>query len=161
MYGMWTDFLAVITIQWALFAGVALVRRTPVRRAAGILLGSIALGAVFGIAFDLVVGKTLGVYTYRAGFALPFLVINGALSYGALCATVWLVRRERFWRFYLITTAVGAAYELANRLFPVWSWTFAGSPLAQEAIVILAAYCALALLLRGMLTLFLPIRESW
>ncbi len=142
----WANFLAVVCVQLLFFLFLAYRKRAFKKVTPGLLVRSVALGVVFGIAFDLLVGKYLGVFDYALHFDPLFLAINGGLSYGLWILTVQLLQAERFLSFFAWTIAIGAAYEIADYFYPVWAWSFGGGFLYQESIVILAAYCGLALL---------------
>lgn len=142
----WTNFLVVICMQLLFFLFLAHKKRAFKQITLGLLVKSVVLGAVFGIAFDLLVGKYLGIFSYALHFDTLFLIINGVLSYGLWVLTVQLLQSERFLSFCAWTIAIGLVYEVTNRFYPVWSWTFSGSFLYQESVVILAAYCGLGIL---------------
>lgn len=141
----WLDFFIIIGLQLLLLLFIAFQKRA-FREITPYLLAHIALqGIVFGVMFDLLIGKYAGVFDYALGFGPLFLIINGALSYGLWIATIFLLRPERFFRFYLSTISIGGLYEFANYFFPVWTWKFSSNFLSQEALVIFVAYCGLSL----------------
>ncbi|MBU6323338.1 hypothetical protein KGQ55_01480 [Patescibacteria group bacterium] len=142
----WLDFFAVVSVQFFFFMFLAYRKRAFNEITLGLVGRSVAAGLIFGIAFDLAVGKYLGVFEYALRFEPLFLVLNGALSYGLWMLTIRLLRDESFLSFFAWTIAIGAVYEIADYLYPVWTWTFGGGFLFQESIVLLAAYCGLAML---------------
>ena len=142
----WIDFFAVIGIQLLFFLFLAYEKKAVKKITLPLIIKSIIVGVIFGIAFDLVAGKYLGIFRYALHFDPLFLVINGGLSYGLWLLTVQLLQSERFLPFCAWTIAIGSVYEVANHFYPVWQWTFGGSFLYQESVVILAAYCGLAML---------------
>lgn len=104
------------------------------------------IGIVFGITFDLIVGKFFGIYSYFLGFGFPFIIINGALSFGLMQANTLLMQKTRFIHFYIWTLIVVAVYEITNYYFPVWAWEFA-SPRVELLIVHGVGYIGLAVLM--------------
>ncbi len=101
----------------------------------------------------MIFGRYLGIFGYGMDLGPAFLIVNGALSYGLMIATVLLLRSESFLRFYLWTVVLGIVYELVNHFYPVWFWTFNSNFLYQEIVLVFAAYCGLALLIAVMLSL--------
>ena len=136
----------IICVQLLVFLVIAHKKRILKKITPRHIVISSALGVAFGIAFDLLVGRYLGIFDYVLGFHPLFLFVNGALSYGLWFLTIQLLQSERFLSFCGWTIAIGLVYETANYFFPVWAWTFDGSFLFQESVVILAAYCGLAIL---------------
>ena len=142
----WAHFFIVIAAQFLLF--IFFARKCGEKKSlSNILFKSALIGLVFGILFDLVFGQFLHLFGYSLGFGTFFLCVNGALSYGLMVATVWLFRHDTFFAFYKKTVYVGIAYELINYLSPVWSWTFMSNTIAQELVVLFAAYFGLASLM--------------
>jgi hypothetical protein len=142
----WSNFFVVICAQLLFFLFLAHRKQAFKVITPSLVIKSVVAGVVFGIAFDLVVGKYLGIFSYFLHFDPVFLVINGALSYGLWILTMQLLKSERLLSFLSWTIVIGFAYEVVNHFYPVWSWTFGGSFLYQESIVILAGYCGLAIL---------------
>lgn len=142
----WADFAAVIFVQLLAFLFLAYKKQAFKRVTLSLIAKSAVLGVVFGIVFDLAIGKYLGVFDYALHFGVLFLIINGGLSYGLWILTIQLLQNERFLAFCGWTIAIGLVYEIANYFFTVWIWTFDGSFLYREAVVIFAAYCGLAIL---------------
>lgn len=127
-------------------ACLIIVKRVVRKRSLSIpnILWMLPSGVVFGVVFDLVVGSSFGVFNYHLGYGLAFLTLNGAVSYTLMMATVTLLRDEPFFKFYAWIAILGALYEIANGLFPVWIWEFADNVLIQESVLIFAAYFGLA-----------------
>lgn len=152
----WISFSVVIMVQFFLFIVHAWYekRLKDVPRILGL---SVLIGIVFGIPFDLVVGKFVGVYSYALGFGLFFLTINGALSYGLMQANTLLMQRVRLPHFYVWTIFVGMVYEITNHFFRVWTWEF-GTPRVQFVIVHAVGYIGLALLMAIVWHIFLKHR---
>ncbi len=141
----WINFAVVILVQLVLFIfHAAYEKRTA--EVPKILGQSIAIGTIFGIAFDLLVGKILGLYYYELGFGLFFLTINGALSYGLMQANTLLMQRVGLLHFYIWTLIVGGVYELTNSVFTVWTWDFS-TPSIELLIVHAVGYIGLATLM--------------
>jgi hypothetical protein len=142
---LWIQFSIVIFVQFLLFFLHAWYEKR-LREVPRILIQGIAIGVPFGIMFDLLVGKFLGLYWYELGFTLSFLSINGALSYGLMQANVLLMERVRFLHFYVWTILVGIIYEVTNYFFPVWHWDF--GPTAIELVIVHSfGYIGLAILM--------------
>jgi hypothetical protein len=104
------------------------------------ILRGMLIGLPFGILFDLIAGKWLGVFDYELGFTWWFLIINGAFSYGLACANVLLLYHHNVAHVYLWAVALGAFYEIVNFMFAVWNWTFYANPVWEYLIVILLLY---------------------
>ncbi len=145
MINHWFSFAVVILVQLLLFIVHAWYekRLKEVPRVLGI---SLLVGIPFGIAFDLIVGKFVGLYSYELGFSLFFLTINGALSYGLMQANAVLMEKVHFGHFYLWTIGVGLVYEVTNYYFRVWNWEFS-TPLIETLIVHGLGYIGLATLM--------------
>ena len=120
----WFNFAIVIASQIVLFLVVAIFEKKLVQ-IPNILKWGIPIGLVIGLLFDLIIGKYLGINSYVLGFGLPFLLINGAVSYGLFAATVFLFKDKHVWSFTGWIVALTLWYELTNYFFPVWKWEFA------------------------------------
>lgn len=142
----WVNFFIVICAQFLVFLFVAHKEKLVTKIRPVHIVQSVLLGIVFGVAFDLLVGRYLGIFTYALQFDPLFLVVNGALSYGIWMLTIYCIQSNRILSFCAWTIGIGLFCELANYFFPVWSWTFGGSFWYQEAVVILVAYCGLGIL---------------
>ena len=142
----WTNFLVVISAQLVLLLLLAYSKQGLKKITFTFVLQSLFLGIVAGIIFDLVVGKYIGIFDYALDFTPMFLVLNGALSYGIWILTIHILQSERLLQFFVWTVLIGLIYEVVNYFFRVWYWTFEGSFLYQEAVVIFVAYCGLGLL---------------
>lgn len=142
----WTNFLVVISAQLVLLLLLAYSKQGLKKITFTFVLQSLFLGIVAGIIFDLVVGKYIGIFDYALDFTPMFLVLNGALSYGIWILTIRILQSERLLQFFVWTVLIGLIYEVVNYFFRVWYWTFEGSFLYQEAVVIFVAYCGLGLL---------------
>lgn len=148
-----SDFVVIVAVQAALLWFVAHRLGMTHEVRAPLLKRAALLGLVFGVAFDLLVGRFAGVFGYVLGWNPVFLALNGMLSYGLWIATIALLRNMPLRSFWKWTAALGAAYEAANYVFPVWQWTF-GPVFVEEAVVIALAYTGLALLTALGLVLF-------
>jgi hypothetical protein len=104
------------------------------------ILRGVLIGLPFGVLFDLVVGRWLGVFDYELGFVWWFLIINGAFSYGLACANVLLLYHHNAAHVYLWSVALGAFYEAVNAMFAVWHWTFSANLIGEYLVVILLLY---------------------
>jgi hypothetical protein len=109
------------------------------------LVMSGAIGLVFGVTFDLVLGYWLGIFSYALGFSPLFLIFNGFFAYGLFFATVYALRRASFRTFYVWSVGIGFICEFVNMIFPVWTWHFASSFLLEETVILFAAYMGLML----------------
>ncbi len=141
----WLSFTVVIVVQFILFIAHAWYEKR-LREVTHILAVSIAIGIPFGILFDLVVGKFLGIYHYELGFGLLFLTVNGGLSYGLMQANTLLMERVHFFHFYLWTILVGFIYEITNALHTVWTWDFS-TTMIELFVVHAFGYIGLATLM--------------
>lgn len=152
----WLNFAVVIFVQLLLFVVHAHYEKR-LSHVLRILGWGVLIGIVFGILFDLVVGKFFGLYTYQLGFGPLFLIVNGALSYGFMQANTLLMQRARLPHFYIWTIIVGAVYEITNYYFRVWTWEFA-TPRVEFLIVHSVGYVGLAILMAGVWHVFLKHR---
>jgi len=135
------NFSIVVLIQLAFF----LVHTLAVNEQKNFfryLLKGMLLGLPFGICFDLVFGKYVGVFTYTIGFPLWILAINGLLSYGFMIANVLLLQRYSLFGTLGWSIGLGLVYEISNYFLPVWKWTFA-EPMLEYFIVIAFGYFGL------------------
>src|SRR5580704_13647483 len=108
---LWVDFACIIATQVAFFFLVAYTTGLSVAITAKKILVATLFGIVFGVVFDFIIGKYAGVFSYHLGWSLPFLVLNGALSYGLMFATILLLKSEQLKEFYLWTVLLGMVYE--------------------------------------------------
>lgn len=104
------------------------------------------VGLPFGIIFDLIVGKYLGIFHYELGFVWWFLIINGILSYGFMIANILLLKGHSVIHMYLWSVGLGLMYEVTNWFFPVWEWSFISS-VSKYVIVVFVAYSGLTWLM--------------
>jgi hypothetical protein len=121
MSDAWLDFATMILIQSLLFIAFALSQKrfSEVPR---ILAQGFLIGIPFGLGFDLILGKYLGLSSYVLGFNAFFLIPNAILSYGLFAANILLLKRMRCQYFLTWTLFITAVYEIANLFFPVWDW---------------------------------------
>jgi Na+/citrate or Na+/malate symporter len=153
MTDAWFSFAVVISVQLLLFVVHACYEKR-LHEIPKIVAQGLCIGVIFGVAFDLVVGKVLGVYSYELGFNFTFLVINGALSYGLMQANTLLMQRAAFLHFYIWTLVVGVVYEVTNALFRVWTWEFS-TPFIEVLVVHTVGYIGLATLMAFIWHIFL------
>jgi hypothetical protein len=146
MYG-WAAYAAVIGVQVALLLLVA-YRRRSLHGLVRVIITSIPLGIALGVATDLILGAYLGVYGYYLPMSPLFLVVNGALAYGLMTATVRLIPLQPFLPFCAWAVLICAVYELANLAFPVWYWSFFENMIVMELLGIIAIYCGGALVMK-------------
>ncbi|MFM2330964.1 MAG: hypothetical protein RLZZ26_471 [Candidatus Parcubacteria bacterium] len=143
----WLNFSVVVGVQLLFFLFVAYQKSAWRAITPKLVVQGVCVGTLFGVFFDVLVGKYLGVFSYALGFSLSFLIVNGALSYGLTVITIALLKPESFLRFYVWAVALGVVYEIANHLHPVWFWMFSSDVVYREAVVVFAAYPGLALLI--------------
>lgn len=106
----------------------------------------VLIGLPFGIIFDLIIGKTIGMFHYELGFVWWFLIINGIFSYGFMIANVLLLKGHSLPHMYFWSAGLGLTYEVVNWRFSVWEWDFASSFL-EYLFVIFIAYAGLTWLI--------------
>lgn len=138
MSDAWINFAAIVLIQALLF--VLIVRLEKERIAVPLLVKALLIGAVFGLSFDLVAGKLLGLHSYALGFDLPFLILNATLSYGLFSATMSLFQEARLTRLFAGSLLAAAVYETANQFFPVWNWEFSLPPALFVATLLIGYF---------------------
>ena len=129
MSAAWLNFATVIIIQLLLFAVLAYFFEKKLSYLPRILGRSALIGLVFGLLFDLVLGKSFGINSYMFGFSAFFLTLNGTLSYGLFAASILLLRHIRLSYFCILIILMMVVYEITNHLFPVWIWEFAFPPI--------------------------------
>ncbi len=156
MIEAWISFGVVILVQFVLLILHAWYENR-LAELPKILVWSICIGIIFGILFDLVMGKYVGLYSYELGFGMLFLTINGALSYGLMQANTLLMQRARLLHFYVWTLIIGMVYEVTNSFFTVWTWEFS-TPLIELLIVHAVGYIGLATLMATIWHIFLKHR---
>jgi hypothetical protein len=140
-----THFAMIIGIQLLFFIVHAMIVGEQKNIGKYLLLGCL-VGLPFGIVFDLVIGQTVGVFTYTIGFPFWFLVINGLLSYGFMAANVFLLHRHSVAHMFIWSFFLGTVYEIGNYVFPVWEWTF-GTVWLESVVVAGVGYFGLAWLM--------------
>ena len=123
MSGAWIDFGMLLLMQFILFVAIAFYEK-KLSNIWQVLGRGILIGIPFGLTFDLVLGKLLGLSTYGLGFNISFLLVNAAFSYGIFAATILLLRQERALYFCLATLFITALYEIMNIFLRVWQWQF-------------------------------------
>ena len=146
------NFTAVVTIQ-LLFFVICTIYYKDTNWRSYLWRGAI-VGLIFGLGFDLYVGHYLHLFTYEFGFILPFLIVNGLLSYGTMFAHIFLLKQHSAVELFIPLIIVGAIYEFANFLFPVWEWTFAINSLQEYIYVITIGYTGLGIIMISFLALF-------
>lgn len=131
------NFAAVILIQLTIFIihGVFANDKKPVFI---YLWKGMLIALPFGLAFDLIVGKQFGMFTYELGFQPWFLLLNAIFSYGFWIANVFLLHDHSIKHMVAWSILIGIVYEVSNYVFPVWEWTFSTQLIEYVAIVFLA-----------------------
>lgn len=144
----WLQFAFVILAQLVVFLVFVYIKKIAWKRTLKVFGCSLLISIPFGIGFDLLVGYTIGVYSYELGFTALFLFFNGALSYGLAMASVAILDFKPFSYFYAFVLVKAVVYEVTNFVWPVWYWEFPGSFWLQEAAVIIIGYAGLAILMK-------------
>jgi hypothetical protein len=152
----WLHFASIISVQFLLFIFCAFYEK-KLSHISRVLGQGILTGLIFGLAFDLIVGKFLGFHSYLLGFGVSFLILNAALSYGIFAANILLLKDVRLVRFYIWTLVIVTVYEITNHFFRVWTWEFSSSPF-EFLIVLLVGYLAGAILIIMAWHLFIKYR---
>jgi hypothetical protein len=119
----WLNFGISFFIQ-LLFFIVSAFYKKRFTRISHIIKWSIPIGLIFGLSFDLIFGKFLGLHSYVLGFGIPFLILNAVLSYGLFTANILLIQPAKTLIFIGWTIIVMAVYEITNIFFHVWTWNF-------------------------------------
>lgn len=119
----WINFGILLFAQFLVFVVIALYENkiSSIWRFLG---QGILIGVPFGLSFDLVLGKLLGLSSYALGFGAPFLILNAAFSYGIFAATILLLRQQPTLHFYISILFLTALYEILNLFLHVWEWKF-------------------------------------
>jgi len=144
MLEAWFNFGILLLVQLFVFVAFALYER-KLSNIWRILGKGILVGIPFGLLFDLVLGKLLGLSTYALGFELYFLIPNAALSYGIFAATILLLNQQRRIYFCIATISITALYEVANLYLRVWAWHFP-VPILLFPVILAIGYVAGAIL---------------
>ena len=139
------NFSLLVTIQLLFFIFHAYVAR-ELKNILFYLGRGMLLGLPFGVLFDLIIGKGLGMFEYELGFTFWCLVINGIFSYGFMIANVFLLKNHSWQDVYLWSVGLGTVYEVTNYFLPVWKWTF-GTLAFEYGLVVLVAYTGLTVLM--------------
>jgi hypothetical protein len=151
----WANFGILLFVQFLIFIAVALYEKKT-SSIKNVLWKGILIGIPFGLSFDLVLGKLLGLSSYALGFGLPFLLPNAAFSYGFFAATILLLRQQPLPHFFLVTLVITALYEFVNLFLGVWEWQFPIPPLLYP-VVLAVGYIVGAILVVRVVRLF-PIK---
>ncbi|HNV88930.1 MAG TPA: hypothetical protein PKL53_08220 [Methylotenera sp.] len=89
------NFIFITISQTIFFLFVAAIEKKTPDEISKALLYGVIVGIPFGLTYDIYVGKTLGIFSYRLGWSLNFLVINAFFSYGIAIATVRLLNLKK------------------------------------------------------------------
>jgi hypothetical protein len=115
----WINFGVVGCAALFLFIICAIYEKRTVEAPRLLLLG-IIFGTPLGLISDLVLW---GTYTYPLGYGFFYLLLNAAVIYGLLTATVLLLQKASLVRFSAWIIGMMAVYEITNHFFPVWNYT--------------------------------------
>ena len=140
----WLSFAIVICIQFLLFIIHALYEKR-LSDAPRILVLSILGGAMLGILFDLILGKSCNFFSYTLGFDPLFIFLNATLFYGLFVAHVLLMQKVRILHFLIWILIVGTVTEVTNLYFHLWTWKYASLPLIQYLVFLVLGYIGNAL----------------
>ena len=138
MFEAWVYFAIIAFIQLLIFIIGALYEKRFSEAPRIIGLG-ILIGIVFGVPFDLIVGKYFGFYTYTLGFSPIFLFLNWVFLNGFFAANTLLLQRLRLPYFFLGTIFLMIAHEVPNYFFRVWTWQFS-FPVIEHVILLSIGY---------------------
>ncbi len=130
----WLNFGISFFIQLLFFIMLAYYTKR-FTKISHIIRWSIPIGLIFGLSFDLIFGKFLGLHSYVLGFGIPFLILNAALSYGIFTANILLMQPVKPLIFIGWTMVVMAVYEITNSFFHVWTWNFDISTIQLIAVL--------------------------
>ena len=145
----WLNFAIVIFVQFIVFIAYAYYAK-KLSKVPRILAFGALVGIVFGIPFDLIVGKYFGLYSYVLGFDTLFLVFNWIFLNGLFVANTLLMQRLRIPYFFLGTIALMAIHEIPNYFFRVWTWKFV-LPYFEFLLVLSIGYFCGAIVIIGIL----------
>ena len=115
------NLLYIVTIQIGLLLLHA-AASSQIHRILEYIWKGVAVGIPSGVIFDLIVGKYFGFYSYIIGFELWFLITMGATSYACMVAHIFLLQNWRLYQIVIWATVMAFVCEVANMLFPVWTW---------------------------------------
>ncbi len=130
----WINFTIIVCIQLLLFIVGACYEKklSDVPRIIGL---GILIGIVFGIPFDLVMGKYFGLYSYVLGFGTYFLVFNWVFLNGLFASNILLMQRLRLPHFFIGTIVLMIAHEVPNYFFHVWTWQFSFTTIEHVTVL--------------------------
>lgn len=143
MSAAWVSFGVVIIMQVTFLVLTALYFRKSI--SLKLLFIGIVIGTPIGLLYDTLLGGYFGLFSYKLGFEIPFLMVNAALSYGLFITTALLLQRVSTIYFVAWISLLILVYEVANFFFPVWSYNFT-LPLLPFFILCLVGYSSGALL---------------
>lgn len=155
----WLDFAAMILIQFLLFIAFAFYQKR-LSEVPRLLVQGFLIGIPFGLGFDLILGKYLGLSSYVLGFNAPFLIPNAILSYGLFAANILLLKQTRLRYLLLWTLFITAVYEVANLFFHVWTWEFV-LPIIPFLIMLAVGYSGGAILTLKLSNILFPILREF
>jgi len=119
----WLNFSIVIFVQFLLFV-IHTYYEKKLSDVPRILGKSVLGGIVFGLLFDLIFGKFLGLWSYTLGFDALFLILSAALMYGLFMANILLMQRVQLLHFFVWAIVMGVVLEITNYFFLVWTYHF-------------------------------------
>ena len=149
----WLSFAVVNFVQLFLFIARATYEKnlSDVPR---LLMWGVLTGIPLGLLFDLILGKSLGFYSYTLGFSALFLAFNAVISNGLFAANILLLRQVRLLQFYIWIMILMIGYETTNLFFHMWTWEITLHPI-EFSTFLLAGYLGTATLVAVIWHVFL------
>lgn len=144
MEATWLNFAVLIFGQLLLFVAIVAYQKR-FGEASRFLRRGALIGFFFGLIFDLVFGKVVGLHSYVLGFGAFFLLLNALLSYGLFSATMLLFSEKKPLYLFAMSFLAMLAYETVNQFFHVWTWKFS-LPATQFLVTLSVGYFAGSLL---------------
>ncbi len=113
---------AVFVVQLIIF--IALVQLIGTNSRVRVkIIGLLALGVLFGFAYDILLGTYCRIFSYPGVTRVaPFLILNSVLSYGVAMCTAWVLpctmttHRSNIFRLVAAVALVGLAVSLVGIL---------------------------------------------
>jgi len=126
-FSLWNNFFFVVLLQLFVYIGVLIVAKTRIRKFWMILIVSALIGLLFGAFYDLVIGSSIDIFSYRINYSWQFFILNSIFSYGLAVATaaafppIFAARGRRVSRSVAACLAVAAvAGVVVLAAFATW-----------------------------------------
>ena len=114
------SFAAVIAVELAVFLIFARISGSTFCWARTSILLGIVFGVPVGLVFDLVVGSTGRVFSYKVPLTPTFVIANGAFSYGLAAATVFVLSNRIPMTYRPITWSLGFVPLVLSCILVIW-----------------------------------------